>query len=73
MALLTSSEVSDFKLTILVFAVCLPFVPPISAKEVNIRGYVTDVSSPTIFEIEDYRITRDFTRILLGHQTLLAG
>src|SRR5436190_10632073 len=28
-------------------------------KEVTIRGYVTDVKSPTVFEIEDYRITRD--------------
>jgi hypothetical protein len=29
------------------------------AKEVKIRGYVTEVTSPTSFEIEDYRITRD--------------
>lgn len=28
-------------------------------KEVKIRGYVTEVTSPTSFEIEDYRITRD--------------
>ena len=28
-------------------------------KEVKIQGYVTDVKSPTVFEIEDYRITRD--------------
>ncbi len=28
-------------------------------KDVTIRGYVTAVNSPTEFEIEDYRITRD--------------
>jgi peptidase M48-like protein len=28
-------------------------------KEVKIRGYVTDFKSPTNFDIEDYRITRD--------------
>jgi hypothetical protein len=28
-------------------------------KEVKIRGYVTEFRSPTDFEIEDYRITRD--------------
>jgi hypothetical protein len=34
---------------------------PLSAKvkEVKIRGYVTNVTSPTQFEIEDYRISRD--------------
>ena len=29
------------------------------AKEVTIRGFVTDVKSPTVFEIDDYKITRD--------------
>jgi hypothetical protein len=33
--------------------------PPPRAKQVKIRGYVTQVNSPTEFEIEDYRITRD--------------
>lgn len=28
-------------------------------KEIKIRGYVTDVRSPTSFDIEDYRIRRD--------------
>jgi Zn-dependent protease with chaperone function len=28
-------------------------------KDVKIRGYVTEVRSPTSFDIEDYRITRD--------------
>jgi Zn-dependent protease with chaperone function len=28
-------------------------------KQTKIRGYVTEVTSPTTFEIEDYRITRD--------------
>ena len=39
-------------------------VPHVSAqaprlKEVKIRGYVTEFRSPTDFDIEDYRITRD--------------
>jgi hypothetical protein len=28
-------------------------------KDIKIRGYVTNIISPTVFEIEDYRITRD--------------
>jgi len=31
----------------------------IKIKEIKIRGYVTAINSPTSFEIEDYRITRD--------------
>src|SRR5262245_12167740 len=33
--------------------------PSAGGKNVKIRGYVTSVTSPTSFEIEDYRITRD--------------
>jgi hypothetical protein len=29
------------------------------AKEVTIHGFVTEVKSPTVFEIDDYKITRD--------------
>jgi hypothetical protein len=29
------------------------------AKEVTIHGFVTDVKSPTVFEIDDYKVTRD--------------
>jgi hypothetical protein len=29
------------------------------AKETTIRGFVTDVKSPTVFEIDDYKVTRD--------------
>ena len=29
------------------------------AKEVTIRGFVTEVKSPTVFEIDDYKVTRD--------------
>ena len=34
---------------------------PLSAKvkEIKVRGYITSLTSPTSFEIEDYRITRD--------------
>lgn len=32
---------------------------PKQLKEKKIRGYITEFSSPTSFEIEDYRITRD--------------
>ena len=34
-------------------------VRPAKLKEVKIRGYVTEFRSPTDFDIEDYRITRD--------------
>jgi Peptidase family M48 len=34
------------------------------AKEVKIHGFVTTVTSPTSFEIDDYRITRDVTVVL---------
>ena len=33
-------------------------------KDIKIRGYVTNVTSPTEFEIEDYRITRDQSFVL---------
>lgn len=35
-----------------------------AAKEKKIRGYVTAIHSPTSFEIEDYRITRDESVVL---------
>ncbi len=41
----------------LLCVVCLAL--PSDAKEKKIRGYVTDVISPTVFQIEDYRVTRD--------------
>jgi hypothetical protein len=34
------------------------------AKEIKIHGYVTNIISPTQFEIEDYRITRELSLIL---------
>ena len=37
---------------------------PAGAKEVKIHGYVTNITSPTTFEIEDYRITRDLSLVL---------
>jgi hypothetical protein len=33
-------------------------------KEIKVRGYITEFHSPTSFEIEDYRITRDESVIL---------
>ena len=33
-------------------------------KEVKIRGYVTEFRSPTDFDIEDYRVTRDQAFVL---------
>ena len=36
-----------------------PKVRPVKLKDVKIRGYVTEFRSPTDFDIEDYRITRD--------------
>jgi hypothetical protein len=39
---------------------CLLFAAsPVLAKEVTIHGFVTDVKSPTSFEIDDYKVTRD--------------
>src|SRR5260370_40083500 len=40
------------------------FALPTCAKEIKIHGYVTNVISPTQFEIEDYRITRDLSLVL---------
>src|SRR5688572_16004570 len=37
---------------------------PALAKSITIHGYVTNVLSPTSFEIEDYKITKDVTLIL---------
>src|SRR5882757_7624723 len=34
------------------------------AKDVKIHGFVTSVNSPTNFEIEDYKITRDLNLVL---------
>lgn len=36
----------------------------VEAKEIKLRGYVTQIISPTSFEIEDYRITRDLSLVL---------
>ena len=33
-------------------------LPAVAAKNIKIHGYVTQVNSPTSFEIEDYRIER---------------
>jgi Peptidase family M48/Domain of unknown function (DUF5666) len=37
---------------------------PKQLKEIKIHGYITEFSSPTSFEIEDYRITRDVSVVL---------
>jgi hypothetical protein len=34
------------------------------AKEVKIHGFVTNITSPTNFEIDDYKITRDISLVL---------
>jgi hypothetical protein len=34
-----------------------------TTKQVKIRGYITNVISPTSFEIDDYRVTRDETLV----------
>jgi hypothetical protein len=41
---------------------CVPGL--LAAKPVKLRGYVTNLLSPTSFEIEDYRITRDASLVL---------
>ena len=35
-----------------------------TGKSIKIRGYITNLVSPTEFEIEDYRITRDLSLVL---------
>ena len=38
---------------------CLFFSGLLFAKDITIRGFVTDVKSPGVFEIDDYKVTRD--------------
>jgi len=52
------------KRMILTVSVVLCLALPAAAKERKIRGYVTNINSPTSFEIEDYRITRDLNLVL---------
>ena len=40
-------------------SVCLFFAASLFAKEVTIHGFVTEVKSATVFEIDDYKVTRD--------------
>jgi hypothetical protein len=42
-----------------IVSVWLLFAGSLFAKEVTIHGFVTDVKSPTVFEIDDYKVTRD--------------
>ena len=49
---------------VLMVLACSTFALPVHAqdgrlKDVKIRGYVTELRSPTDFDIEDYRISRD--------------
>jgi len=59
-----SKGVPTMKSAILAASLLLASVLPAEAKEVKIHGYVTNIISPTQFEIEDYRITRDLSLIL---------
>jgi hypothetical protein len=43
-------------LATMVLLACLPAMA--SAKEIKIRGYVTNITSPNSFEVEDYKISR---------------
>jgi hypothetical protein len=55
---------SALSLIVICSAFCvLAFSDTASAdtRQIKIKGYVTDVVSPTQFDIEDYRITRDTT------------
>src|SRR4029077_16745057 len=49
---------------LLVTTAVLLFTSTCWAKEVKIRGFVTNVNSPTSFEIDDYKITRDLSLLL---------
>lgn len=48
---------------LLVFSTTASMAPN-KPKELKIRGYITEFYSPTSFEIEDYRITRDESVVL---------
>jgi hypothetical protein len=49
---------------LLVTIAALLFTSTCPAKEVKIHGFVTNVNSPTSFEIDDYKITRDISLVL---------
>ena len=44
---------------LLVFVFTLGSIAVAESQPITILGYVTDITSPTSFEIEDYRIDRD--------------
>jgi Zn-dependent protease with chaperone function len=50
-------------LSLLIFVTTTPFAQK-RLKEIKIVGYITEFHSPTSFEVEDYRITRDESVIL---------
>jgi Zn-dependent protease with chaperone function len=50
-------------LSILIFVTTTPFAQK-KLKEIRLVGYITEFHSPTSFEIEDYRITRDESVII---------
>jgi hypothetical protein len=52
------------KRTFLSVALLIFVALPTCAKEIKIHGYVTNVISPTQFEIDDYKITRDMQLVL---------
>lgn len=52
------------RLIVLAAGVFLTIGMPAMAKSVKIHGYVTNVVSSTVFEIEDYKITKDLTLVL---------
>jgi Zn-dependent protease with chaperone function len=56
-------------------ALLCPAVPRTASakvKEIKIRGYITSLTSPTSFEVEDYRITRDES-VQLEFENQIAG
>jgi hypothetical protein len=56
-------------------ALLCPAVPRTASakvKEIKIRGYITSLASPTSFEVEDYRITRDES-VQLEFENQIAG
>lgn len=52
------------KKLVILLAFCMALPCALAAKDKKIRGYVTRLISPTSFEIEDYRITRDMNLVL---------
>lgn len=54
----------NFKALTLCIFLAASLHPSLFAKSIKLRGYITSIKSPTEYEIDDYRITRDVSLVL---------